>query len=65
MIMVMRSHINLPYTDLEVMLGPAELLQNQSASLSADAAIALLPGAQKEVVISWFVHEPMRYDTRD
>ena len=55
----------MPHTDLEVMPGPAELLQHQSAGLSADAAVALLPGAQKEVVISWFVCEPARYDKID
>ena len=42
------------------MPGPAELLQHQSAGLPADAAVALLPGAQKEVVISWFVCEPVK-----
>ena len=52
------TQITFTETDLEVMLGPTELPQHQSPGLPADAAVALLPGAQKEVVISWLICEP-------
>ena len=55
----MASHILLMNcTDLEVMLGSAELPQYQSPGLPADTAVALLPGAQQEVVVSGLVSEP-------
>ena len=59
MIIRIRSHILLiTDTDLEVMLGPAQLLQHQSPGLPANATVALLPGAQQEVVVSGLVSEP-------